>query len=204
MELTKLLGLRPKLQTAESIAAAIAQAETLHGQAVAREAELKAGRGALLLDGSAKEVDAGERELAEVRAEAERLGVMIEALKPKLEHAKLQEKAAAFRKKVEQLEKDAAQFVAWWTSRYPELANEIREGLLIEERAEQALRKLSSELSADPKLSEVVGGALPKRPFNRLNPDPLGVYSMQVMGIQTRLRPIAGDHSQPIWGAFLR
>lgn len=157
MDITKLLGLRPKLQTAEAIAAAIAQAEALHSQAVAREAELKAGRGALLVNGNAKEVEDGERELADVRAELERLSVMIEALKPQLQQVQKQEKVAAFRKKLDEANKIADELAGIWKVRYPILNSEISSMQQKITAANQQLRDLRMRLAEDPEMTKEIG-----------------------------------------------
>lgn len=204
MELSKLLGLRPKQQTAEAISTAIGKAEQEQARAQGRIEALQAGRGALLLTGDAKAVEAGERDLADARAEVERLGVMIEALKPQLSAATLQEKGAAFKAKLALAEKHAAQFVEWWTSRYPALAQEIREGLLMEEQAEKELTELHMQLAQDAELARFLEGPLPTRPFNRVNADPQGLHAMKTMGSQTRLPPVTGDHGTPFWGLGLR
>ncbi|ONG47966.1 hypothetical protein BKE38_22370 [Pseudoroseomonas deserti] len=173
MELSKILGLRPKLQNAESIAAAISQAEALQAQAISREAELKASRGALLISGNAKEVEAGERELAEVRAEAERLGVMVEALKPKLLQAQKEEKSAAFRKKLAEADRLAAEFVELWTTRYPGLEAEIQAMRTKARETNEMLRDLSEEFNASMDL-QIEHGDIGKKLmpcFQRLDPN---------------------------------
>ena len=171
MDISKLLGLRPKVQTAESIAAAIAQAEAQQAQAVAREAELKAGRGALLVSGSAKEVEAGERELAEVRGEMERLAVMIEALKPQLVTFQKQEKVADWRKKVEDANNRADEIAAIFAARFPILEKEMN-GLHSKMReVGEEIRELRFRLAGDPEMTREIGnyGTLLDDCYERVN-----------------------------------
>lgn len=171
MDISKLLGLRPKAPTSESIAAAISQAEALQAEAVAREAELKAGRGALLISGNAREVEAGERELAEVRAEMERLGVMIEALKPQLVTFQKQEKLAAWRKKVEDANKRADEIAAVFAVRQPVLSRELDELHTRMREVSDDLRALSMRLHEDPEMRLEVGnyGTQLENAYERVN-----------------------------------
>jgi hypothetical protein len=200
MDITKLLGLRPKMQTSEAIGAAITQAEAERAEALTRIDELTAGRGALLLTGDEKAVEAGERELAELRAQAERLGVMVEALKPTLRQAKMQEKVAEIRALSEEAEKDTAAFTAWWQKRYAGLAQELRDGLLLERKAEQTLRQLG-EAAADMEAFQASGVAMPARPIDRIYL--AGQNPTLAVGSMVRLPPASGqpsrDASNYIW-----
>jgi DNA-binding transcriptional MocR family regulator len=80
MDLKKLLGLRPKGDTADALRAALAMAEGEKAALVSRIAELDRDRGARLLDGNAGEVEEAERTLALAQAEAARLAAMLPAL----------------------------------------------------------------------------------------------------------------------------
>ncbi|MCR0980634.1 hypothetical protein [Roseomonas populi] len=191
MDIKKLLGMRPKEQTAAAIRAAITNAEQGKAAALARAAELEGGRGKLLLTGDAKEVEASERELTEARMEAERCDVMAQALQAPLAEAVLREKAAEFA----DLERQAAQqvegFVTWWRSRYGELASEIRDGARMEKAANDSINRLYHLSNQHPEAFAASGVTIPKAPNEHLRPGYSG-NNVAGMSDMIRLPPVSG------------
>jgi chromosome segregation ATPase len=135
MDLKKLLGLRPKDDTAAALKAAMAQAESETESLRARIAELERDRGRRLLDGDAAEVEAAERDLATAQAEAARVAAMLPALRQRIEAAEAEELRVAALAAHGEAVKAADTFNAWWRAEYAELAGKLRAGLLMEEAA---------------------------------------------------------------------
>jgi hypothetical protein len=170
MDLKKLLGLRPKTDTAEAISNAIAMAEAERAAALTRITELEAGRGNLILTGDEQAMQAGERALASARAEAEQLGVMAAALKPQLAEAKTREKAAEIAEAAKTAEREVERFVTWWRTQYPGLADQMIAGARMEQQAVQAIaavEKMQREYPAAFAASEV---AIPLKPARQVRP----------------------------------
>jgi hypothetical protein len=168
MDLKKLLGLRPKTDTAEAISNAIAMAEAERAAALTRITELENGRGNLILTGDVQAMEAGERALASARAEAEQLGVMATAMKPQLEAAKTREKAAEIAEAAKAAELTAQRFVDWWRTKYPALADQLLVGVRMEREAIQAIaavEKMQREYPAAFAASQV---AVPLKPARQV------------------------------------
>ncbi|MBB5695521.1 ATP synthase subunit B family protein [Muricoccus pecuniae] len=170
MDIKKLLGLRPKAQTAEAIRAAIAAAEEGRSAALVRIAELEAGRGNLLLNGEVRAVENGERDLAEARAEAERCEVVATALRPTLEQAINREKAEEMARLRDEVVSLSAAFVTFWREKYPALATQIRDGAMLEARAVQKLNELAEMTVMHPAAQAVGDISLPPQPADLIFP----------------------------------
>ncbi|WP_426958337.1 hypothetical protein [Muricoccus radiodurans] len=195
MDLKKLLGMRPKGQTAADIHSAIAQAEAGKASALARAAELEAERGNLLLTGDIKAVETGERELAEARAEAERCTVMAEALRAPLAEAVLRERAAEIVALHQRAEQASEEFATWWRTKYGALATEIRDALRQERIALNLIHQLHMLTVDEPAAFAAAGVGLPKSPSERVSPHSPSSVIAVAMGV----RLVSVDRDTSIW-----
>jgi hypothetical protein len=191
MDLKKLLGLRPKTDTTEAIGNAIAMAEAERAAVLTRITELENGRGNLILTGDVQTMEAGERALASARAEAEQLGVMAAALKPQLAEAKIREKAAEIAETARAAEQQVQQFLTWWRERYPTLANQMRDGFLLERAALNKIHELNKMQLDHPAAFAASGATIPQEPTYHVYPgDPSNVVGSVAGG--ARLPPPVG------------
>jgi CO/xanthine dehydrogenase Mo-binding subunit len=203
MDLKKLLGLRPKTDTVEAISNAIAMAEAERAAALTRITELENGRGNLILTGDVQAMEAGERALSSARAEAEQLGVMAAALKPQLEAAKVREKAAEITEAAKVAKEQVEQFLTWWRERYPTLANQMRDGFLLETAALKKIGELHKMQLDHPAAFAASGATIPQEPTYHVYPgDPSNVVGSVAGG--ARLPPPVGKarphgDAAPFW-----
>jgi hypothetical protein len=174
VDLKKLLGLRPKSDSAEAIGNAIAMAEAERAAALTRIMELEAGRGNLILTGDVQAMEAGERALASARAEAEQLGVLAAAMKPQLEAAKLREKTAEITEAAKVAEQSAQRFLGWWREQYPTLVDQMLAGAKMEREAVQAIATLQDMRTKHPAAFAASQVAIPVKPREQLWPGGLG------------------------------
>jgi hypothetical protein len=174
MDLKKLLGLRPKTDTAEAIGNAIAMAEAERAAALTRITELENGRGNLILTGDVQAMEAGERALANARAEAEQLGVMAAALKPQLAEAQTREKTAEIAEAAKAAEQQVQQFLTWWHERYPGIADQLLAGAKMEREAVRAIAALWDMRTKHPAAFAASQVAIPTKPREQLWPGGFG------------------------------
>lgn len=116
--------LRPKNDTAEAMASALAETETALAAAAQRVAGLEAGRGAALLEGG-EVARRQEAALRDARDEAERLAALAETLRAKHAEAVTRERRAALQQEMVEAEREAADFVADLQRDYPKHAAAI-------------------------------------------------------------------------------
>jgi hypothetical protein len=134
MNLTALLGLKPKEETVSELRASLARLEAAHGMAQQRARQLEEARGAVLLDGTAEDIAKHEAELRDVREEAERLAAMLPALPGRIAEAEARDLAAQLDTEAAEAERIAA-----------EAARLVPEY----ERAAEAALRLAARLNAE-------------------------------------------------------
>lgn len=196
MDLKKILGLRPKNETTAAIREAIARAEEDRQAALARIGELEANRGALLLSGDHRTIEAAERDLAEKRMEAERCAIMAEALRPTLATAQQREKVA----EIVDLERRASQeveaFVTWWRTRYADLAAQMLEGARMEAAALTSIRELGV-MSVNHHAAFLESGVrIPQEPVRHIHGNSISAPMTVAGGLQL---PPPCTNAAPLW-----
>ena len=92
MNLRDVLGLRPKADTAAALRASLADTKAALVTVQGVIAELEAGRGGVLLDGTEAQAAQYEANLAEARAEAERFAAIAAALPARIAAAEARER----------------------------------------------------------------------------------------------------------------
>jgi hypothetical protein len=202
VDFTKLIGLRPKKQTAETIKASILRVEEELQIAADRIAELEENRGQLFLKGEAKTIEAAEQEMASLKAERERMQAMVIAMRPLLKEMALQERAAEISKLHKDAEAKASSFVSFWQNRYATLAAELRDAFRLEQEAEEAISKLQNIAVDDTEAFFASGASIPRRPLDQINPS--NTNSMISLGKVACLPPLSGqtasDQDGYYWG----
>jgi hypothetical protein len=171
MDVKKLLGMRPKTQSAADIQAAILRAQEGQRAALRRATEIEKGRGLLLLNGDPAAVEAGERELVESRAEAERYALLASTLEAPLRAAQTKERAAKIQATAKEAQTLVDAFVEFWRTRYPGLAAQLWDGALMEKRALDKLDELANLAGNDHEAFEAAGIAAPASPAQVIYPD---------------------------------
>jgi hypothetical protein len=185
MDVKKLLGMRPKTQSAADISTAIEKAREAAATARRRVSEFEAVRGTLLLNGDMNAVTAGERELVEARADAERFDLLAETLQVPLQEARTKEKASEIVALYDEAQRMSAAFVEFWRKQYPALATKIRDGGMLEKAALDSIRKLHELANSDPAAWAVAGVAVPPSPAEHIYP---GDPDNGVAGVSFRVR----------------
>jgi hypothetical protein len=185
MDIKKLLGVRPKSESAADISAAIERAREAAASARQRASEIEAVRGTLLLNGDLNAVTAGEKDLVEARAEAERFDLLAVTLQPRLEEARTKEKAAEIVAVYDEAQRQTAAFVEFWRKQYPALAAKIRDGGMLEKRALDSIKRLHEMSFSDPAAWIASGVAVPPSPAEHIYP---GDSSNGVGGVSFAVR----------------
>lgn len=148
MKFADVLALRPAANDSASILAAIEKAEAAARAAISRAHELERQRTASLLTATDAEMEAAEREAAEARRGAERIGALLNEMQTALEAARRREAVEAVREQIEQANKLGEDFVAAWKAKYAKAASVIRDLLLMEAasvKADQQAREAIEE-----------------------------------------------------------
>lgn len=207
MDLKRLLGLRPKGETADDIAAALGRARAEEAAALVRAEDLTRRRADVLLGGSESEVTAAEAQLSEARADAERAGIVAAALAGKLAKVQLAAKVESVAAAVAKANELAAEAERVIRDVYPVLAERmVREVLLIEQQAIDARKVATDALRAaerDVQLGAEVGSLkLSPPPFQAIAQS-LKTNSLPTMrehlGAEVRLPALHGEMAEWIW-----
>jgi hypothetical protein len=146
-DMTKMLDtilgkLRPKTDSTEAIRSAIAATADALTAAEAAVAKLRAGRGDALLAGGEQAAKA-EAALRAAVDEAERLAALREALDRRLAEAARKEAAAALQAALAEAGKAVAAFDVFREREYPALAQKIAAGLVLEQKARDAIARVT-------------------------------------------------------------
>lgn len=107
MNLRDVLGLRPKADTSAALRTSLADTQSALATVRGVVAELEAGRGGVLLDGTADQAAQYEANLAEARAEAELFEAMAAALPARIAVAEARERGVELDGVAERAEADA-------------------------------------------------------------------------------------------------
>lgn len=150
MNLRQIIGLRPKTQDVTAIRAALAGAEEAQATALATLATLEAGRAAILLEGDAATFEKSERDIATTRGDAERAGIMVDALRDRLHTAERDSVLRNVRASVAEAHAASEKFLAFMRDEYPRLAERIAQGMRMEEQANEANAECSRALADLP------------------------------------------------------
>jgi hypothetical protein len=206
MDIKKLLGLRPKEQTAVSIGEAIQRAAQSKEAAQAWVAEMEAGRGTLLLQGDPKAIETAERELAEARTEIERCEVLAKAMTVALEEAAHREKVSEIGAAHDEAVKQVAAFITWWQTEYAPLARKMRDGAMMERDALRTITQLTNMMSAHPAAFKASGVRIPLSPEEHIFP---GFPASGGAGVTSGLylpplegKPRPQGSSVPFWPSY--
>lgn len=212
MDLKKLLGLRPKTDSVEEVAAALDRARAALAKAREDEAVLLGGRADLLLAGDAAAVSTGEADLARVRVDIERAEAMLKALEGKLAEAQRAARIGQLRAKIAEATTKAERAKHALAVRYPELAAVmVREVLSPEVEAIAAIHEAWTARDAAmregliPWVDAVPDEwALPEAPLPALVPPQPFAAPRPALGLEVKLPALSGrgfpsDNSAPIW-----
>ncbi len=138
-------------EKAAEIAAAIPIAET-------EASRLTAERASRLLDASDKDLEAIERQIADVQRNADRLRAAEEEISRRLVAAEADEARRALTARRDEVERQARAVANRLRTRYPELGRELAEMIGELEIAEQAVADLNSELIEAGRAGERLAG----------------------------------------------
>jgi hypothetical protein len=168
MKLNEILALRPAADDSASIRASIEQVEAARAKAINRMGTIERDMRASLLSATDAHMERAEREAAEAKRAADRLGMLLDELRPALAAALAREDAAAAAGRREAaLALDTA-FLALWRENLPEIL-ELCGAILEAKRAADAAFPGAVDRGELPRL------ALPELAFVRdpYRPDPL-------------------------------
>jgi hypothetical protein len=199
--LKELLGLRPKpAATAAELLDAINQAEAAQREAAERAAQMTAQRGRVLVSGAAEDVERHEAALAAARNDAERAGAMVDALREKLAEVEKADRRAGVEALRAEAERARSRWAAFVMNEYPELADRIAAGLMLEREllaCNEAVHVALRELPAEER------SAVAWNPTGHLPAHPLGQSYGSIgpggLGGAVRLPAANGDNRENHW-----
>lgn len=198
MNLQRLIGLRPKAETAAAVREAAEAAERELASARETVARLEAARTAALLGAPEAALAKAECELRDARGEAERLALMAEGLRARVPELERAEMTAATRAALAEAEREAATVAAEIGRDYPRLARELAALLAREWAAERRCIAAARAYDAAVRANAMPEGeAMPLPPHARYWRDPAGLAS----GISARVSLPALAGSPPIGSA---
>jgi hypothetical protein len=191
--------LRPKSDTAEAIAEALAAVEKALGEQRGRVADLEARRGAALLEGG-ETARRHEAALREARDEAERLTALAEALREKHAQAERRERRARLERMVEEARRKAETAGRAIAREYPRLAAKLVALLEAEREALAAIVVAERELAAGGEDAEGIAPIpRPRDYYAAPNPFGGGAHLCQVITLPRHDGSEAAHGSPPLW-----
>jgi chromosome segregation ATPase len=186
---------RPKNDTAEALAQALAETEKALAEQRRHVGALEAGRGGALLEGG-EIARRHEAALREARDKAERLEALAAALRAKHAEADRQERRAALERQVAEARQKAEAAGLAIAERYPGLAAELIELVAAEHAALKAIWDATMALSGAGELGE---GITPPA-------EPSSYYCREAVGLRLPLGDslVLPDHQRgagapPLW-----
>lgn len=199
----KILGLRPKENTAASLRDALDRARENLCAAEARVTELERNRGALMLRGTAADMKTGEENLAAARLDADRLKSLILSLEAEVPAAEAQEVLDQLKREIAEAKAMRAEFVTRWRKEYAPAAQKIAELLHLEIQVEEARGRAvmtASSAQARGVDAAAIDAAVVGFPGNSASAeiDPAGAFMGTAIGGSCRLPGIAGDADRSI------
>lgn len=157
LDIRKILRLRPKTESIVDITEAIAGAEAANAAALARIAEIEAGRPALLAGGSEAQILACETELAALQAEASQMQALATGLAPRLQAATHKQQVEQLRALADEANATTKRFTDFMAGDYADLAMRIAAGMRLELAALKLNERLYEAMNAAPAASQEAG-----------------------------------------------
>jgi hypothetical protein len=191
--------LRPKSDTAEALAEALAEVEKARGAQAERIAALEAGRGAALLEGG-ETARRHEAALREARDEAERLTALAEALRARHAEAERRERRARLERLAAEARQKAEGAGRAIAREYPRLAAKLVALLEAEREALAAVAVAGRELAEAGAEAEGIEPPPPPRAFYApSNPFMPASNLCQVITLPRHDGSEAAHGSPPLW-----